>query len=252
MRVYVRHFMTPPDRLTVEDIHRFQLHLAKRQVAWSTFNVYVCALRFFYGVTLGRAEVFPRIPFQKTGRRLPVVLSRAEAFAVVEAPSNLKHRAILMVLYGSGLRSGEVIHLQPGDIDSQRGLIRVHQGKGRKDRQAPLPKRVLESLRAYWRDQHPPRPWLFHGRNPAQPLSRRSVAHIVTTAARTAGISKTVSPHSLRHTFATHLHESGHSLLEIQAVLGHRSPRTTAIYTHLAADYLARLRSPVDYPPPTT
>lgn len=252
VRTYVRYFMIPPDRLTLEHVHRFQLHLAERDVTWSTFNVYVCALRFFYRVTLGHTGPLPQIPYQKTGRRLPVVLSREEAMAIVGAPSNLKHRAILTVLYGCGLRVSEAVHLEPDDIDSKRGLIRVEQGKGRKDRHAPLPERVLETLRAYWRSVRPPRPWLFPGQDPTRPLTRRSVGRIVTTAARKAGVSKPVGPHSLRHAFATHLLESGHSLREIQAVLGHRSLRTTEMYTHLAADYLARLRSPVDDPPPST
>ncbi len=191
VRCYVRHFMTPPDELTLEHVHQFQLYLtAERHVAWSTFNVYVCALRFFYRVTLERDWAVKHIPYQKTGRRLPVVLSREEALAIVEATGNLKHRAILMLMYGSGLRADEVTQLQPEDIDSSRGLIRVDQGKGRKDRQTPLPESTLQALRAYWRAHDPPRPWLFPGQDTTRPLTYSTVLRVLHAAVLAAGIAK--------------------------------------------------------------
>jgi site-specific recombinase XerD len=250
MRAYVRHFMIPPDQLTLEQVHQFQLHLTRdRQVAWSTFNVHVCALRFFYRVTLPRDWSIEQIPYQKTGRRLPIVLSRKEALALVEAPANLKHRAMLQVLYGSGLRGREALHLRPTDIDADRWVIRVEQGKGRKDRYVPLPRRFLETLRDYQSAHPSSSPWLFPGQDTARPLTRRTLQSVFHASKQTAGITKQVTPHSLRHSYATHLMENGHNLREIQAVLGHRSLRTTEIYIHLAADNLAKLRSPLDHPP---
>jgi len=250
VRTFVGHFMRRPDELSLEHIHTFQLHLtAERNLSWSAFNVYVCALRFFFHVTLGKDWNIEQIPYQKRARPLPLVLSPEEALAVVEAPTNLKHRAILQALYGAGLRAREVTHLRPDHIDSRRGLVWVVAGKGRKDRYAPLSERFLETARAYWREQRPPAPWLFPGPDAARPLTRSSVGRIVRSACRSVGITKAVTPHTLRHSFATHLMNHGANLREIQKILGHRSLRTTEIYTHLAPDYLARLESPLDTPP---
>jgi len=250
VRLFVRHFMISPDRLTLEHVHAFQLHLTRdRQVSWSTFNVYVCALRFFFEVTLERDWKVELIPYQKKARQLPVVLSQEEAIAVVEAPTNLKHRALLQALYGSGLRSREATHLRPHHIDRRRQILWIEQGKGRKDRYAPLSQSFLETAEAYWREPRPPEPWLFPGPDATRPLTRESVCRVVRAASRAAGVRKTVTPHTLRHSFATHLMEDGANLRAIQKILGHRSLRTTEIYTHLAPDYLGRLRSPLDTPP---
>ena len=246
MRCFVRHFMQPPDKLTAEDVKQYQLFLTKeRQLAWSTFNVHVCAIRFFY------LHVFPvdwsveHIPYQRARKRVPVVLSRNEVLALLAAPTSLKQRAILMTLYSSGLRLRETLHLRLTDIDSERMMIRVQDGKGRKDRYVMLSRTLLETLRRYWREQHPAT-WLFPGQDPSRPLTRSSVARIIRRAKDRAGIQKDVSAHTLRHCFATHLLERGVNIRVIQRLLGHRSLRSTEIYTHVAENYVCDTISPLD------
>lgn len=246
MRCFVRHFRRAPDQLTAEDVKQYQLYLTKdRRVAWSTFNVHVCAIRFFYRHVLRVAWNVEHIPYQRTGRRLPVVLSGEEVIALLNAATNLKHRAILMTLYAAGLRTGEAVHLRLEDIDSKRGMIRVNQGKGRKDRYVMLSEPLLGTLRDYWREKRPA-PWLFPGQDPSRPLTRASVENLFARAREKAGIRKRVSPHSLRHSFATHLLERGVNIRVIQRLLGHRSLRSTEIYTHVAASYVQDTKSPLD------
>ncbi len=246
MRCFVRHFMQAPDQLTAEDVKQYQLFLTQeRRVTFSTFNVHVCAIRFFYRHVLRVEWNVVQIPYQRTGRRLPVVLSGEEVVALLNAVTNLKHRALLMTLYAAGLRTSEVVHLRLEDIDSQRGMIRVGQGKGRKDRYVMLSARLLETLRCYWRQQRPA-PWLFPGSDPSRPLTRESVEKVFVRAKQTAGIRKRVSPHSLRHAFATHLLERGVNIRVIQRLLGHRSLRSTEIYTHVAQSYVRDTPSPLD------
>jgi site-specific recombinase XerD len=246
MRGLIRYFMRPPDQLTAEDIKRYQLFLAQeRRVTWSTFNLRVCAIRFFYRHVLPVPWEVEQIPYQRTGKRLPVVLSGQEVIALLEAATNLKHRAILMTLYAAGLRASESVHLRPADIDSQRMMIRVAQGKARKDRYVMLSVKLLETLRRYWRQQRP-RTWLFPGQDPGAPLTRGSVDHFFAAVKQRAGIRKPVSPHSLRHSFATHLLERGVNIRVIQRLLGHRSLRSTEIYTHVAQSYVRDTKSPLD------
>jgi site-specific recombinase XerD len=246
MRCFVRHFMRPPDQLTAEDVKQYQLFLTKeRGVSWNTFNSHVCGIRFFYRHVLAVEWEVEQIPYQRPGKRLPVVLSREEVAALLDAVANLKHRAILMVLYSAGLRASEAIHLRPPDVDSRRMMIRVDQGKGRKDRYVMLSARLLETLRQYWREERPAS-WLFPGQDPWRPLRRESVNRFFACAKERAGISKRVSPHSLRHAFATHLLERGVNLRVIQRLLGHRSLRSTQIYTHVAENYVRDTVSPLD------
>lgn len=246
MRRFVRHFMRPPDQLTAEDVKQYQLFLTKeRRVSWSTFNVHVCAIRFFYRHVLPVPWDVEQIPYQRTGKRLPVVLSGEEVLALFDAATNLKHRAILMTLYAAGLRASEAVHLRSTDIDSQRMMIRIAQGKGRKDRYVMLSDKLLETLRRYWRQQRPD-PWLFPGQDPGTPLTRGSIDHFFVDVKQRAGIAKRVSPHSLRHSFATHLLERGVNIRVIQRLLGHRSLRSTEIYTHVAATYVRDTKSPLD------
>jgi site-specific recombinase XerD len=249
MKAMVRFFMRPPDELTLEDIHAYQLHLTRdRKVCWAAFNQTVCAIRFFYGVTLNRDWDIQRIPYQKTGRKLPVVLSCEEVSELFQVVTNLKHRAILMAAYAGGLRVSEVTHLRVSDIDGQRMMLRVEQGKGRQDRYVMLSHRLLAVLREYWKDYRT-RHWLFTGQNPERPLTRGSVHKIFHKARLKAGITKKVSVHGLRHSFATHLLESGINIRKIQLLLGHRSLRSTQIYTHVARDYLEDTPSPLDILP---
>ena len=246
MRCFVRHFMQPPDQLTAEDVKQYQLFLTKeRRVAWSTFNVHVCAIRFFYRHVLPVPWDVEHIPYQRTGRRLPVVLSGEEVVALLDATTNLKHRAILMTLYSAGLRTSEAVHLRSTDIDSQRMMIRVAEGKGRKDRYVMLSDKLLETLRRYWREQRPGT-WLFPGQDAGGPLTCGTVDRFFACVKTKAGIGKRVSPHSLRHSFATHLLERGVNIRVIQKLLGHRSLRSTEIYTHVAATYVRDTKSPLD------
>ena len=246
MRSFVRHFMRAPDELGVEHVKAYQLYLTKeRRVAWSTFNLQVCAIRFFYQRVLEVDWSVEQIPYQRTGKRLPVVLSKEEVVSLLGAVTNLKHRAILMTLYSAGLRSGEVVHLRIRDIDSARMMIRVEQGKGRRDRYVMLSTELLAVLRSYWLEQRPSG-WLFPGRDPRRSLSRGSVEKIFAQARERAGIEKRITPHSLRHSFATHLLERGVNIRVIQRLLGHRSLRSTEIYTHVAETYVRDTQSPLD------
>jgi site-specific recombinase XerD len=205
----------------------------------------VAGLRFFYETTLGRQWIREQIPYPRHERRLPRVLSRAEVAVLLETPRNLKHRALLMTLYGAGLRVSELVALRPDDIDSKRKLIRVRQGKGRKDRETLLPDTLLAALRAYWKISKRSE-WLFAGQNPERPISANAVRLLCHQTARRAKLSKPVSPHVLRHSFATHLLEDGVDLHTIQLLLGHRDLKATTVYLHLAPTAAAVTRSPLD------
>jgi site-specific recombinase XerD len=242
---FALHHNKSPDLLGSEEVRAFLLHLVRdRRVAPSTFNQARCALRFFYQVTLGRDCVPGRIVCQKERKSLPVVLSHDEVRQLFAAAGRLKTRAMLMTLYAAGLRVSELVHLKVADIDSARMAIRVCQGKGGKDRYVMLAQALLPVLREYWR-AHRPRDLLFPGED-EQPLRCGSVYGTCRSVARRAGLTKNVSPHTLRHTFATHLLEAGTDIRTIQALLGHRSLRTTALYTYVALDKVAATRSPLD------
>jgi integrase/recombinase XerD len=250
---FALHFNTPPDQLGTPEVRTYLLHLVKEgKASPSTFNQIRCALRFFYRVTLDREWVLDRIVCQKEQQTLPVVLSQEEVRQLFAAIRRLKTRALLMTIYAAGLRVSEVVHLQVSDIDSARMAIRVRQGKGRKDRYVMLSAKLLEVLREYWKGRRPPL-WLFPGRDPNVPLNRKTVNHACRYAGRRAGLSKRISPHTLRHSFATHLLEAGTDIRTIQALLGHRSLRTTALYTHVSLDKIQATKSPLDLldePPP--
>lgn len=246
VRNFVRYFMLPPDVLGLEHINAYQLHLAhERGLAWSSFNVAVCALRFFYHRVLRTDFDITHIPFQRTGRKLPQVLSPKEIERIFSATANVKHRTLLMTAYAAGLRSTEATRLRVGHIDSERMVIRVVQGKGRKDRYVMLSRKLLGVLRDYWRQERP-EPWLFPGQDANRPLSRTTAYRVFVRACVRAGVRKDVSFHTLRHSFATHLLEQGTNLRVIQRLLGHASIRTTQIYTHVAGSYLRDTRSPLD------
>ncbi len=243
---YVRYFMKPPDVLTLEDIHEYQVYLTKeREVSWSYFNQAVCALRFFYSVSLEKDWDVTRIPYQKGARRLPEVLSTEEVAALFDALVNLKHRTILMTQYAGGLRTGEAVNLKVKDIDGKRMTIRIDHGKGRKDRYVMLSEKLHFALQEYWKVQRP-QGWLFPGQDPARHLSKDSVQRVFKKAKTKAGIIKQVTPHSLRHSFATHLMEDGTNIRVIQRLLGHKSIRSTEVYTHVATGYLTETKSPLD------
>jgi site-specific recombinase XerD len=235
------------DSVVPEDIEAYQRYLVtERKVGFSSFNQATCALRFFYRTCLGRTDwTIARMPFQRKRRTLPEILAPEEVATIFDACHNLKHKTLLMTSYSGGLRLGETLGLLPSDIDSARMMIRIEQGKGRKDRYVMLSETLLAALRSYWKAFRPVR-WLFEGRRKGQPLSPSTAEKVFTSAAGRAGIRKGVSFHSLRHAFATHLLEGGTNICVIQALLGHRSLTTTQVYTHVARTYVNATTSPLD------
>ena len=243
---FAQHFGKSPDQLEQEDVRRYQVHLVDgKAVSWSLFNQAVCALRFLYRTTLGRDWAIKHIPFAKTPRKLPVVLSRQEIMQLFEKIANIKHLAMLMLAYSAGLRLSELAHLRVADIDSQRMIIHVHQGKGRKDRVLPLSPFVLIILREYWREAKP-REWLFFGKWADRPITVSSIQKVLARARATAGIKKPISMHSLRHSFATHHLEAGTDLRTLQILMGHSGLQTTSRYLHVSTAMLRSAKSPLD------
>jgi integrase/recombinase XerD len=243
---FAKHFNQPPDQLGPEEIRAWQLFLLnEKRVKLSTYIQAVCALRFFYRTTLNRKIEIERIPLPRYEQKLPVILSKEEVKALLEAPKNLGHRAILATMYGAGLRVSEATNLKVPDVDGKRKVIWIRGGKGRKDRQVMLPDALREVLAAFWRWKRPT-DWFFPGGKAGSPISEKAVFLTCRKAARTAGIAKPVHPHSLRHAFATHLLEDGVNLLVIQTLLGHKSLKTTARYLHLADSTVRSTRSPIE------
>jgi integrase/recombinase XerD len=239
------HFNRSPDRLGLEDIRAYQLHLTTTGVSWAAFNVAVSAMRFFYGVTLGRSAIVERIPYARKRRQLPVILSADEVVRFFAAVPSLKHRTALMTAYAAGLRVSEVMRLKLADIDSSRMLIRVDQGKGGRDRYIMLSPQLLGVLRAYWRKARPAH-WLFPGQDESRPLDPSVLQWACRNARAAAKLSKPVTVHTLRHSFATHLLEAGTDIRIIQALLGHRDLSTTVLYTQVAATTIGNTVSPFD------
>jgi integrase/recombinase XerD len=243
---FARHFGKSPEQLGPEEIRTYQVHLIDdKHASWSTFNQTVCALRFLYRVTLSRPWTVEQVPFARPTKRLPAVLSPDEVERLLAAVSNRKHRLVLMTMYATGLRVSEALHLKLADIDSGRMVIRVRHGKGGKDRLVMLSPVLLEELRRYWRFYRPGF-WLFPGHDPSTPLHITAIQKACKRARQSAGILKPVSCHTLRHSFATHLLESGADLRLIQTLLGHGSVRTTQIYTHVATPRLVATASPLE------
>jgi integrase/recombinase XerD len=251
----VRHFAGflghSPDTASAEDLRRYQLHCVDRGVSPITLNATITGLKFFFEVTLDRVELMAKMRPVRVAHTLPVILSREEVGRLIEAVGNLKHRTALSVAYGAGLRASEVIALKVGDIDSTRMVLRIEQGKGRKDRYALLPPLLLERLRTWWRaaraqGQILPGGWLFPGLNPIDPLSTRQLNRVVHEAAAAAHIDKRVSMHTLRHCFATHLLEQKVDIRTIQVLLGHKKLETTALYTQVATETLREVISPLE------
>jgi integrase/recombinase XerD len=241
----------PPDTATAEDVRRFQVHQAESGVQPPTINCSVSALRFFFGVTLDRPDLSRRLVLARYPRKLPTVLSVDEVARLLEAAPGLKYRAALGTAYGAGLRVSEVAHLKVDDIDSTRMLLRVEQGKGRKDRNAMLSPQLLKLLRLWWREGKRrsvmlPHGWLFPGRSYTDPISTRQINRAIHEAADAAGIKKRVSPHTLRHSFATHLLEQDVDIRVIQVLLGHSKLDTTALYARVATKTIRSVTSPLE------
>jgi site-specific recombinase XerD len=222
-----------PDTATPEDLRRYQLHLVETGISRISLNHTITALRFFFGVTLDHAEVMANMSSVREPRKLPVVLSCEEVARLIDAAGKPKYQAVLSVAYGAGLRASEVVALKVGDVDSTRMTLRIEQGKGRKDRYAMLSPLLLEG-------------WLFPGQNPINPMSTRQFNRICHLAAEAAGIDKRVSPHTLRHSYATHLLEQKVDIRVIQVLLGHKRLETTALYTQVATEVLREVDSPLE------
>jgi site-specific recombinase XerD len=237
-----------PHLLDLEDVRAFQLHLVARGVSWGSLNQAVGALRFFFGVTLGRSALPERIAYARQPRRLPVILSADEVVRFLAAVSGPRNRVALTVAYAAGLRAAETARLKVGDIDSGRGIIRVEHGKGGKDRQVMLSEQLLDILRIYWRAAQPkPRTWLFPGRDASRPIDPQVLHGACAVAREVAGLDKHVTTHTLRHSFATHLLEAGTDIRIIQALLGHSSLTTTALYAQVATSTISGAVSPLEH-----
>jgi integrase/recombinase XerD len=235
-----------PDQMGAEEVRAYLLHLTdEKKLAPASINQALAGIRFFYINVLDRPCEVGHVVYQKRKRKLPVVLSEQEVIQLLDAAANLKDRAILMTLYSGGLRLLELIHLQPKDIDSATMRIRVREGKGGKDRYVVLSETLLEVLRQYFLKFRPER-WLFYADKPDRPIHPRRIQRMIKETALRAGLTKSVSPHMLRHSFATHLLEHGTNLRYIQELMGHKSLKTTMLYAHVSQRALGKVVSPLD------
>jgi site-specific recombinase XerD len=240
-----------PDTATAEELRRFQLHLVELGTSSITLNATITGLTFFFEVTVNCPDALTGMSRVYEPRKLPIILSIEEVTRLLEAAGGLKYKAALSIAYGAGLRSSEVVHLKVSDIDSQRMVLRIEQGKGKKDRYAMLSPALLELLRAWYRHARSqrmilPGGWLFPGQNPVNPLSTRQLNRAFHIALEAAGIDKPVSLHSLRHAFATHLLEQNEDIRVIQVLLGHKKLDTTARYTQVATKLLHKVKGPLE------
>ena len=248
---FSRRFQRPPDRLGPQHIREYQSELfRKRKLAASTVTVYLAALRFFYSKTLKKSWSAAETPYPKRAEHLPSILSQQEVARLIDAADNSFHRTLLMTLYATGVRRAELTHLKISDVDSQRMVIHIKGGKGRKDRDVMLSPKLLKELREHWRRlRRKPSQWLFPGnrqRIDDRPISTKVVWHACRNAAKRAGIKKPVHPHTLRHCFATHLLERGADLRNIQILLGHNDLEQTTVYLHVSELRLNATASPLD------
>ncbi len=234
-----------PDQLSLEDVRDYQLHLVARGLKASSICPIMSALRFFYGVTLGQREAAAEIPLPRKADPLPAILSQDEVKRLLGAVPDLKMRTLLTTVYAAGLRVSEAVGLQAGDIDSARMTIHVRAGKGQRDRYVMLAPQLLAILRAHWRRTRS-RPWLFPGPDPSRPITVRTVQRACREAVETAGLDKSVTVHTLRHCFATHLLEQGVDIRVIQALLGHRHIVSTTRYARVALATIAQVQSPLE------
>lgn len=246
VRSLAKHYKRSPDQLTDREIQDYILHLLNvRKVAWSTCNQQVSGMKFFYGTTLGRTSTCLAIPPRKIEQRLPEILSAQELKRLFSVTTNVKHRTLLMTVYAAGLRVGEAVRLQVTDIDGNRMMLRVEQGKGRKDRYTTLSPRLLDELREYWK-AYRPSSWLFPGHHPDRPMPIDTAYMIYVRAKLKAGIHKSGGIHALRHAYATHLLEAGVDLRTLMVLMGHRSILTTQRYVRLTQKTLGAPGKPLD------
>jgi integrase/recombinase XerD len=247
---FAKHFGRPPDQLGPEQIRAYQVYLLKeRKLGARTVGHHTAALRFFFCRTLKRAYTVEDVPYPKKGKSLPIILTQEEAIRLIDSASNLFHRAMLMTIYSTGMRRAEMCNLKVEDIDSDRMLIQIRQGKNRQDRAVPLSPKLLETLREYWRWMKP-KTYLFpgtvNGLRADKPITPKVLWEACREAAQRAGITKAVRPHLLRHSFATHLVEGGADLPTVQAILGHADLKPTSIYLHMSERHLRAAGTPID------
>ena len=242
---FSKFFQQSPDKLTFEDVRNYQLHLVSRGLGVQATNQIMCALRFFYGTTLGKTGVSEHIPLGRRPDTLPPVLAREEVERFLKAVNDLEFRTAFVTIYATGLRVSEAVALTIKDIDSARMVIHIRQGKGRKDRYVMLSEQLLGILRAYWKCARPQN-FLFPGADPARPITVRSLQRACRLAAEVAGLDKTVTVHTLRHSFATHLLEQGVDIRVIQDLLGHRHIDSTARYARVAINTIRQIKSPLE------
>ena len=257
VRKLTRFLGHPPDTATAEELRKFQLYMVDHGTSAITLNSTITALRFFFDVTVGRADVVMKMSTVRVPQKLPVVLSPEEVARLIAAAGKPEYRAALSVAYGAGLRASEVVGLKTTDIDSRRMTLRVEQGKGHKDRYAMLSPVLLDTLRTWWRVGHAKGKlhvggWLFPGRNPVNPMTTRQLNRVCHASVAAAQIDKRVSLHTLRHSFATHLLEQKVDIRVIQVLLGHKKLETTARYVQVATDLLQEVISPLDMLRPPT
>ncbi|MDH4208630.1 MAG: site-specific integrase [Anaerolineae bacterium] len=250
---FAKHFRKPPDQLGPEELRRYQAYLLQeRKLPPRSAQTRLAALRFFYLKTLKRQDLQEHLPYPKVPRRLPIVLSAEEVTKLIDSAANLLQRTVLMTLYSTGVRRAELVRIQVGDVDSRRMVVHIRQGKGGHDRDLPLSEKLLEALRQYWRWMKP-KTWLFPGLAKGgridQPMSDKQVWWSVQQAAKRAGIPKRITPHTLRHSFATHLLEAGADLPTIQVLLGHSKLEHTVLYLHLSRRHLQAVANPLDQLP---
>lgn len=241
-----KHYNQTPERLTDEQIQQYLVYLIRhRKLSWSSCNVNFSGLHCFYKKFLNRPQTEFSIPPRPRQKKLPEILSRQEVLKLIDAAHDERHRALLMITYGSGLRVSETVHLKPHHIESDRMLVRIEQAKGCKDRYTLLSQKALDELRIYWKVRRPEK-WLFYGRNKAQPMDVTTAQKIYYCTKKAAGITRGKGIHTLRHCFATHLLEQGIDIYLIKRFLGHLSIQTTLGYLHLLPDRLAEVKSPLD------
>ena len=247
---FARHFHRPPDELGKEQLRAYQVYLLhERKLGVRTVGLHTAALRFFFCKTLKRMYPVEEVPYPRAPRRLPIILTREEAIRLIDSASSLFHRAMLITMYSTGMRRAELCRLKVEDIDSIRMLIHIRQGKGGKDRDVPLSPKALETLREYWRWMKPKTylfPGTINGSRADKPITPKVLWEACREAAQRAGIPKAVRPHLLRHSFATHLVESGADLPTVQVLLGHTDLKPTSIYLHLSERHIKAAGTPLD------